>query len=160
MVSKALLTNKTDLWSTPDDFYERLDKLFAFSLDPCANAENAKCVKFFTEDDDGLKQDWSGFNVFINPPYSKTKDWVKKAYEESKKENTTCVMLIASRTDTRVIHDYVFKYAAQIVFIKGRLKFGGSSNSAPFPSMVVVFDHDHTKSNKEYAATYSTMSNK
>lgn len=28
---------------------------------------------------------------------------------------------------------------AEIRFVRGRLKFGGSRNSAPFPSMVCVF---------------------
>jgi site-specific DNA-methyltransferase (adenine-specific) len=138
---KIVFSNNTDLWATPQDFYDNLNQKYSFNLDPCADATNTKCSKYFTEQDDGLSQDWGGHNVFVNPPYSKVKQWVNKAYEESKKPNTVVVMLVAARTDTKFFHDYCTK-ANQILFIKGRLKFGGSVNSAPFPSMVVVFGGD------------------
>ncbi|MFH1318495.1 MAG: DNA N-6-adenine-methyltransferase, partial [Candidatus Omnitrophota bacterium] len=74
----------------------------------------------------------------VNPPYGKNIiNWIKKGYEESKK-GKTIVMLIPSRTDTKWWHEYVMK-AKEIRFIKGRLKFGGSINSAPFPSCIIVF---------------------
>ena len=80
-----------------------------------------------------------GHRVFCNPPYGKDiKLWVQKCYEESRKENTVVVMLIPARTDTKYFHDFIWK-KAEIRFVKGRLKFGESKNSAPFPSMVVVF---------------------
>ena len=109
-------------------------------MDPCAVPNNAKCTKFFTPQDDGLVQDWSGYNTFCNPPYGrKLYDWVKKCYYESLKPNTKVVMLIPARTDTRYFHEFIYHKAQEIRFIKGRLKFGESKNSAPFPSMVVVF---------------------
>lgn len=81
-----------------------------------------------------------GNRVFCNPPYGKEiGKWVKKAYEESKKNDTTVVMLIPARTDTAYFHDYIYHKAKEIRFVKGRLKFGQSKNAAPFPSMVVVF---------------------
>lgn len=81
-----------------------------------------------------------GYTVFCNPPYgSAIKDWVRKCSDESKKKNTTVVMLIPARTDTKYFNDYIYNKAKEIRFIKGRLKFGNSKNSAPFPSMVVVF---------------------
>ena len=77
----------------------------------------------------------------MNPPYGRgIKEWIKKAYEESRKEDTTVVMLIPARTDTRYWHDYVMK-ANDLYFVKGRLKFGNGENSAPFPSAVVVFEN-------------------
>ena len=77
--------------------------------------------------------------MFVNPPYGRgIGQWVKKAYEEGCKENTTVVMLIPSRTDTKYWHDYVMK-ADEIRFVRGRIKFGDETNSAPFPSAVVVF---------------------
>jgi site-specific DNA-methyltransferase (adenine-specific) len=86
-----------------------------------------------------LRQDWGGHVVFCNPPYGRElPKWVEKAYNESKKPGTTEVMLIPARTDTRYFHDYIY-HKAEIRFIKGRLKFGGSKNSAPFPSMVVIY---------------------
>lgn len=139
MIKELMFSSKTDMWSTPQKFYDKLNDEFNFTLDPCATEDNAKCDNFFTVDDDGLKQDWSGNIVFCNPPYGRAiKDWVKKSYEESLKNNTTVVMLIPSRTDTIYFHDFIYG-KAEIRFIKGRLKFGDAKNSAPFPSIVVIY---------------------
>ena len=134
-----MFSSKTDQWSTPQDFYDKLNNEFHFTLDPCADEYNHKCEKYYTEKDDGLKQDWSGETVFVNPPYGRAiKDWVQKSYDESQKYNTKVVMLIPARTDTKYFHKYIY-HKAEIRFVEGRLKFGDSKNSAPFPSMVVVF---------------------
>lgn len=67
-------------------------------------------------------------------------DWVKKCSEEAKRPDTTVVMLIPARTDTAYFHDYIYKKPnVEIRFLRGRLKFGDGKNSAPFPSMVVIF---------------------
>lgn len=143
MNNELMFSSKTDLWSTPWDFFEKLNDEFHFTLDPCSTHENAKCYKHFTIEEDGLLQDWGNEVVFCNPPYGrKIKDWVKKAYNESQKDNTTVVMLIPSRTDTIYFHEYIY-HKAEIRFIKGRLKFGDSKNAAPFPSMVVIFRKDN-----------------
>lgn len=135
-----MFSSETDLWATPQDFFDELNKEFNFTLDPCATSDNAKCSKYFTINEDGLKQDWQGHTVFCNPPYGRAiKDWVRKCYEESLKPNTTVVMLIPARTDTSYFHDYIYQKAKEIRFVRGRLKFGDAKNSAPFPSMVVVF---------------------
>lgn len=141
MINKSLFSSKTNEWATPQAFFDELDKEFHFTLDPCATKENAKCPKFFTQEDDGLKQDWGGYTVFCNPPYGTAlKDWVKKCYEESS-VYTKIVLLIPSRTDTRYFHDYIYnKKGVSIRFLKGRLKFGEGKGSAPFPSMVVIFN--------------------
>ena len=137
---KTMFSSEDMSWETPQDFYNKLNEEFDFDLDPCATSSTAKCAKYFTEDDDGLKQSWSGHTVFCNPPYGREiKNWIKKAYEESRDENTRTVMLIPARTDTKYWHQYVMK-ADEVYFVKGRLKFGDSSNSAPFPSAVIVFD--------------------
>lgn len=134
-----MFSSKTDLWSTPNDFFDKLNDEFHFTLDPCSTHENAKCYKHFTEEENGLLQDWGNEVVFCNPPYGRQiKYWVKKAYEESQKDNTNVVMLIPARTDTIYFHEYIY-HKAEIRFIKGRLKFGNAKNSAPFPSMVVIF---------------------
>ncbi len=139
-MNKALFSSQTDVWSTPQDFYDKLNEEFNFNLDPCAYPENAKCSRYFTPEIDGLAQDWGGYVVFCNPPYGrKIYDWVKKCYEESQKPNTTVVLLIPARTDTRYFHEFIYHKAKEIRFIKGRLKFGGSKAGAPFPSMVVIF---------------------
>ena len=132
-------SSKTNEWSTPQDFFDELDKEFNFTLDPCSTSENAKCAKYFTVEDDGLKQDWSNDVVFMNPPYGREiKHWIKKAYEESL-NGATVVCLIPSRTDTTYWHDYIFDKAYDIRFVRGRLKFGDSKNSAPFPSAVIIY---------------------
>lgn len=140
MVSSALYTSKTVEWETPQKLFDELNQEFHFNLDPCCTEKNAKCEKYFTKLENGLNQDWQGYRVFCNPPYGRkeTAEWVKKCYEESRKENTLVVMLIPSRTDTRYFHKYIYPNA-EIRFIKGRLKFGNSANSAPFPSMIVIF---------------------
>ncbi len=136
---QACLSSKTDNWATPQDFFDKLNEEFHFTLDPCANEENHKCDLFYTKEQDGLTKDWGGHVVFCNPPYGKEiADWVRYSYEQSQKPNTTVVMLIPARTDTRYFHDYIYG-KAEIRFIKGRLKFGDATTAAPFPSMVVVY---------------------
>jgi len=135
-------SSKSVEWDTPAAFFQRLDLSFSFTLDPCATERNAKCSKFYTIEQNGLEQDWGGETVFVNPPYGRgIGAWVEKAYKESKKHNTTVVMLIPSRTDTKWWHNYVMK-AKEVYLLKGRLKFGDSKNAAPFPSAVVVFESD------------------
>ncbi len=137
-------SSATEEWSTPQEFYDQLDGEFHFTLDPCATVENAKCANFYTKEDDGLSKDWHGV-VFMNPPYGRAiKHWIKKAYEESLK-GATVVCLIPARTDTSYWHEYVIGGGAEVRFIKGRLKFGGHTNSAPFPSAVVVFLREQIK---------------
>lgn len=136
---KVHFSSATDDWATPMCFFNRLDYEFNFTLDPCSNGINAKCSKFFTEDDDGLSKSWAEEVVFMNPPYGRViGDWVRKAYEESMNKNTIVVALIPARTDTKYWHEYVMK-ADEIRLVKGRLKFGDGRNSAPFPSAVVIF---------------------
>lgn len=133
-------SSKTNEWATPQYLFDELDRDFNFTLDPCATEDNAKCDKYFTIEDDGLIQDWSNDVVFMNPPYGRDiKHWVRKAYEESLK-GSIVVCLIPSRTDTTYWHDYIFGKASDIRFLKGRIKFGDSKNSAPFPSAIVVYE--------------------
>jgi site-specific DNA-methyltransferase (adenine-specific) len=141
---KVMFSSKNTDWATPQNFYKQLKIRFNFDLDPCATPQTAKCKKYFTEAEDGLSQDWGGHTVFMNPPYGREiKHWIKKAYDESRKPNTTVVCLIPSRTDTKYWHKYCME-AHEVYFIKGRLKFGGGAGSAPFPSAVVVFKAGET----------------
>lgn len=139
MNTKLMFSSETDMWATPQDFFDKLNEEFCFTLDPCATSDNAKCSSYYTKEDDGLTKDWGGHTVFCNPPYGRSiKDWVKKCYGESRKKDTTVVMLIPARTDTSYFHEYIYG-KAELRFIRGRLKFGDSHNSAPFPSMVVIY---------------------
>ena len=139
MNKELMFSSKKTDWETPQSFFDELDNEFHFTLDPCSNEQNYKCKKHYTEKENGLLQDWSGETVYVNPPYgSEIGKWVKKAFKESLKDNTTVVMLIPARTDTKWFHEYVYHHS-EIRYIKGRLKFVGADYPAPFPSMVVVY---------------------
>ena len=136
-MNEVMFSSNSNEWATPQWLFDELDKEFHFTLDPCATKENAKCKKFYTIIEDGLKQKWGGETVFCNPPYGREiGKWVKKSFEE--KGNAKIVILIPARTDTQWFHNYIYG-KAEIRFLKGRLKFGDSKNSAPFPSMIVIF---------------------
>lgn len=149
---ETMFSSKSDEWSTPQDLYDYLDlKYGPFHLDPCATKESAKCPNYLTIEDDAFSPEhfhpemaWGHMydNVFINPPYSDIKRWTEAAYSHGNWNHKSAVLLIPSRTDTKYFHKYCMK-AHTIAFIKGRLKFGDNKNSAPFPSMVVIFgNHD------------------
>jgi site-specific DNA-methyltransferase (adenine-specific) len=107
-----MFSSVSNEWETPQDLYNELDNEFHFTLDPASQEYNHKCKNYYTYKENGLLQNWQGETVFCNPPYGKESGkWVKKCYEESLKPNTTVVMLIPSRTDTRWFHNYIFNKA-------------------------------------------------
>jgi phage N-6-adenine-methyltransferase len=134
-------------WATPDDLFARLDREWGpFTLDAAATPENAKCKRFFSQADDGLKQDWSRDRVWLNPPYGRQIGaWVEKAAREARCGALVCCLLPA-RTDTAWWHDYIEparrQGAAHVEFLRGRVHFirgDGHTGPAGFPSCVVVF---------------------
>lgn len=147
-LQKAMVSSKSNEWETPQDFFDRLNKEFNFDLDVSATKENSKCPIYFDINLDGLKKQWhleSSTACWMNPPYGgHTGDWIKKAYEESKL-GATVVCLIVSSTDRSYWHEYIFPYASQIRFIRGRLKFGHSKTTAPFASAIVIFSPKNFK---------------
>lgn len=129
-------SSATDLWATPQAFFDVVAGEFAFETDMCALPENAKCALYFTPEQDGLAQPWNGV-CWMNPPYGRAIGaWIKKAFE-SAQGGATVVCLLPARTDTLWWHDYASK--GEVRFLRGRLKFGGQKNSAPFPSALVIF---------------------
>jgi phage N-6-adenine-methyltransferase len=137
MLNDGLFSSRTDEWATPRNLFDRLNQEFQFTLDPCATNENHKCDRWFTREEDGLLEDWAG-RVFMNPPYGREIGfWVKKAYQETQRDAELVACLLPARTDTAWWHDYCMK--GEIRFLRGRLKFGDSKNSAPFPSAIVIF---------------------
>ncbi len=145
MINKGLFTSNTDMWETPKDFFDKLDKEFCFETDVCANGKNTKCLNFYTKEEDGLSKEWAGA-CWMNPPYGREiGKWVKKAHD-SALAGATVVCLLPARTDTKWFHDHIYGIA-EIRFVKGRIKFIGQeamsgvpqNNPAPFPSMVVIF---------------------
>jgi phage N-6-adenine-methyltransferase len=152
MVARALFSSATDEWATPDATFAELDREFSFDVDVCATPENAKCEHFYSKTTDALTRDWvedaKAFGrcvVWMNPPFSRIAEFIAKAADESRK-GATVVALIPARPDTRYWAAHIWDHAnhrphpgVEVRFIKGRLKFGGSKNSAPFPSAVVIF---------------------
>lgn len=144
-LNSSLFSSKSEDWETPWELFKKLHEEFHFTLDPCCTHESAKCEKHYTKEEDGLKQDWTGETVFCNPPYGRGMErWIKKCHDHAAGGGGTAVMLIPARTDTNAFHEYIY-HQAEIRFIKGRVKFSGSKNSAPFPSMIVIY----RKSGKE-----------
>ncbi len=152
MVDEAMFSSGATEWGTPPEFIQVLEDLFGlFTLDPCATRHNNVSERFFTEWDNGLKQMWRAKNVFVNPPYGRqtnaniaaghcVKPWVYKAWREVDSGRAKrVVMLLPARTETVWFQDVVLPHAAELQFVKGRLRFVGAPGSAPFPSVIAVF---------------------
>ncbi len=123
-------------WETPQWLFDALDKEFGFTLDVCATPDNTKCQRYFTEEDNALLKDWGAEVCWMNPPYGdQIRKFMAKAHNASQ-SGATVVCLVPARTDTLWWHKFAMKHS--IRFLRGRLKFGKSDQSAPFPSAVVV----------------------
>lgn len=128
---------KTDLWETPQAFFDALHREFQFTLDTCAISSNAKCANFISPEQDGLTQDWNGV-AWCNPPYGRcVGKWLEKAYLASQ-AGATVVCLVFARTGTRWFHDWVLG-KAEVRFVRGRLKFGDAKLCAPHDSLVIIY---------------------
>ena len=153
----VMFSAKSDDWTTPRPLFDALNEEFQFDIDGAATKQNALCPKYYGIDNggkgkpeclgDALFGGWAiGSRIFINPPYSKCKEFVAKAKQEMLINRVTSVLLVPSRTDTKWFHDHVWdrqrhqpQWCTEVRFLKGRLKFGGGLNSAPFPSMLIIF---------------------
>jgi site-specific DNA-methyltransferase (adenine-specific) len=137
-LTSGLFSSRTEEWETPNYVFLSLNKEFNFQVDVCATSENSKCKIFFDKSVDGSRREWSPFRCWMNPPYGRNiSTWMKKAFEESQR-GALVVCLIPSRTDTKWWHQWVMK-AAEIRFVSGRISFGTSKQSAPFPSCIVIY---------------------
>jgi phage N-6-adenine-methyltransferase len=118
----APFTSKTDEWPTPPDFFDQLDAEFGFDLDPCATPANARCARYFTREDEGLAQPWTG-RVFCNPLYGRPlAAWMAKAWQASQTTAELVVCPVPARTGTPRWHDYAMR--GEVRFLRGRLSFG------------------------------------
>lgn len=160
-----MFSSRTDMWATDQKFFEKINNQYHFTHDVCATDNNAKCNIYFTEEQNGLIQEWGDIS-WCNPPYGITiNKWIEKAYKESEK-GKIIVMLLPARTCTKWFHKWIYRIpGVKIDFIKGRLTFGddaywegvwetefingkenklfgkiGRKNTAPFPSMLVEFN--------------------
>lgn len=139
MSNNVHFSSSKDDWTTPREFFNKLNEEFHFTIDLCADNTNHLVERYFTKENSCLDAQFTGETVFCNPPYGRknTAVFVKKCSELAKMGNTV-VMLIPARTDTAAFHDYIY-HKAEIRFVRGRLHFDNSKNAAPFPSMVVIF---------------------
>ena len=160
-MNTALMFSKaTDEWATPVDDMAEWNCEFSFDLDAAATCGNRTCLHYFGPDHgahgrrDALVADWHGdmfdrgsltMAAWLNPPYSKCREFIAKAAQEARK-GCTVVCLVPSRTDTRWWHESVWdadknsaRPGVEIRLIKGRLKFGGAAAGAPFPSVLIIF---------------------
>ncbi len=104
---KVLFSSASDDWATPQDMFDRLNNLYKFTIDVCASDENHKLPRYYTKDTNGLKQDWTGEIVWMNPPYGEPMPkWLRKlAYSDC-----AGIALLPVRTSTSWFHQYVVKY--------------------------------------------------
>ena len=138
MMNAAMFSSASQEWTTPRDLFEKLNARFSFTCDVAATAENALFPQFFTREDDGLSQKWTG-RCWMNPPYGRNiRAWVEKAFTASTFSGALVVGLLPVRTDTEWWQLYVQRNA-DIRFIRGRLKFSNAKNSAPFPSAIAIW---------------------
>lgn len=141
---------KTDDHGTPKRVARAVRRTWGDTdLDPAASRVHRTikaATQYYGPDDpddplDGLDQLWSG-KVYLNPPYGRTiKDWIDKIVLEvsTSLDVEGVIALLPLRSDVGWFQDDVLDEATMICFVRGRLKFGGSENSAPFPSVVVLF---------------------
>lgn len=143
---KIMFSSDKQDWRTPNYLFEDLNREFNFSLDAASSDENCRCEQHYTEENSGLDKPWIHGSVYLNPPYNDCRTWLRKAYEESE-HGTRVVCLVPARTDTLAFHEYCMR-AEEVRFIRGRLKFSESNNTAPFPSMIVVFGPNNSMNPK------------
>lgn len=136
MKTAVHFSSKTSEWETPQAFFDAIQRTYKLDIDVCATRENAKLARWWDEKENGLTQNWTGVRAWMNPPYGREiGKWIEKAATGGA---AIVVALLPARTDTRWFHDHV-QGKATVHFIRGRLKFGGHKNSAPFPSMVCIW---------------------
>jgi hypothetical protein len=169
MNNALMFATGNDVTGTDPAFFAKLDDEFKFGRDVAALRSNCKVFArisnngefardypiYFGPDHeltahrDCLTLDWPTDKPnWLNPPYSRGECYrfVKKAAEQQARGATT-VMLLAARTDTAWWHEFVwdsafrtFRRGVSVRFVKGRLKFEGHKDPAPFPSVVVIFE--------------------
>lgn len=143
---EVFASSKSDEWHTPPWLFNWCAAIWGpFGLDVAAASYDAKCDRYYTQAQDGLLKPWSVHSrparVWCNPPYSSVKQWVERAAKHAERGGTA-LLLIPARTDSHWFHDYCFRSAASITFIRGRIAFdnpSGKVNSAPFPSCLVWY---------------------
>lgn len=129
-----------DDWRTPRGLFLQLHAEFGFTLDAAAQDHNTQCERFFTPEQDGLEQPWSG-RVWCNPPYRSEVigSWICKARAEVVMGRAElAAVLVPVRADVGWWHEHALS-ATEVRFIRGRIRFEGMKGTAPFASAVLVY---------------------
>lgn len=136
-VNQSWFKAKSQEYETSDNIFVPLNNEFQFTLDVAASKRNAKCIQYYTENDNGLIQNWGQNICWMNPPFGRQmKLWVEKAYRASL-NGATVVCLLPVRSNTNWWHDYCMK--GEIRFIRGEVKFKGQKNGLWLPLAIVIF---------------------
>lgn len=136
-------------WLTPK---ELVDCLGPFDLDPCFSEPRPwdTASKYYTEEDNGLIQEWEGF-VWCNPPYGEhTQKWLEKCSDYK-----NCICLIFARTETKMFKKYIWDKAKAVLFIYGRLTFFHDTGekgemSAGAPSCLIAWNEEGVERLKRF----------
>jgi len=152
VISKALFSSSSAEWETPAEVFDPLNAEFGpFDLDAAATKTNTKAPYYYTKVGDGLRGDWTGRAVWLNPPYGTgIAQWISKAFNQTldggRGPASVVVVLVPARTDTEWWHTFVEPYRGtprvEVRFLKGRVPFvraDGKRSRAPFPSVVLIF---------------------
>lgn len=141
---ETLFSSRSEEWETPPAFFSYVDREFHFQLDAAASDLNAKCDRYLTKREDGLVTPWDADKVWLNPPYGRgiVSPWMERATWFGQ-QGVSVVCLVHARTDTAFWHDWVMRYAREIRFVRGRLRFLDEQKrelaGATFPSVLVIF---------------------
>ena len=137
-----------DLWATPDHVFNKLDSIYRFDTDPCCLPDTATCKDFWTPTENGLIQDWGGRRLYVNPPYSRGNidKWAEKCAKEA--VNSLVVALLPVSTSSDWFKHYVL--GNSLYWVNKRIRFKGAEYTAPFSSLVVVFN----KGNRNYSIDF------
>ena len=144
---KTLFSSRRQDWETPRRFFAIVSAAVGgFGFDAAARSDNslAPAGFFFDRGDDALAGEagtWAtaadGSNIWLNPPYGRNiSKFVARAAAE-REAGANIALLIPARTDTKYFHDHLYRRdGIEILYLRGRLKFGESKTGAPFPSML------------------------
>lgn len=147
-LTEGLRSSNSQNWSTPNDFFDNINRSFGFSFetDLAASAENTKCRNYFTKEDNSLTRRWpTDCWNWLNPPYGRELPfWCEKVQRENEYFLVKTVMLVPARTDTQWFHQHVMNKAEAIYFVEGRIKFidefGQVGKQPGFPSIICIYD--------------------
>ena len=154
----ATTGNKTDCWNTPPEFVGDVLKYFGtLDLDPCCNDEdnpNVPARKVYTEKTNGLAHEWIANSVFMNHPYSNSKEWVPYAVSQYElghaKEMILLIKLDVSTKWWKSVSQYSW------IAINKRLKFGDGKGAAPFQSAIIYLGKNLDRFNEVFGK-YGTL---